>query len=88
MWKYIFQWAAQGVLFLIGVGVDLMPGNESWTPTIIICAIAFVWLIGTIIYYLIHRRHNSVKEKIEVKPVTGKRAFYERSGKTSWADWK
>ena len=56
MWKYIAQWAVQGVLFLVGLGVDVMPGNTSWIPSVIIWGIALSWLIVTIIYYIKHRR--------------------------------
>ena len=45
----------QGILFLVGIGVRLMPIEQSWTASIIIFAIAFIWLIATGIYWLRHR---------------------------------
>ncbi len=42
-------------MFLIGLGVDLMPGVETWLPSIIIWGVALLWLISTVIYYIRHR---------------------------------
>jgi|GEM_PF-4627309 len=55
MRKLLYQWAAVGILSLIGWGVDVMPNNESWIPSAIIWGIAFIWLIGTVIYFIKHR---------------------------------
>ena len=63
MGKYIAQFAVQGVLFLVGVGVDVMPGNTSWIPSVIIWGVAFLWLIVTIVYYIKHRRKTAAPVK-------------------------
>ncbi len=42
------RYAGTGILLLIGWGVDVIPGNDSWLPSIIIWSLAFIWaaLIG------------------------------------------
>lgn len=37
--KIFYQWAAVGILSLVGWGVDVMPGNESWMPSVAIWSI-------------------------------------------------
>ena len=65
MGKYIIQWAVQGVLFLVGAGVDLMPGNTSWIPSVAIWSAAALWLIVSVVYYRKHR----VKVNQDIKRV-------------------
>ena len=40
-----------GILGFVGWGVDLMPNNTSWVPSVVIWALALLWLIATLVYY-------------------------------------
>ena len=51
MRKYALQWSLQGVLILIGFGVDLIPNVNTWIPSIIVWTIAFIWAIISIIFW-------------------------------------
>lgn len=44
MRRLVHQYTGAGVLFLIGLGVELMPGVAAWWPAGTIWGIAFVWL--------------------------------------------
>lgn len=50
MRKILYQWAAVGILSLIGWGVDVMPNNTSWIPSVILWIIAGIWFIATLVY--------------------------------------
>jgi len=50
MRKILYQWAAVGILSLIGFGVDVMPDNTSWIPSVILWAIAGIWFFATLVY--------------------------------------
>jgi len=49
-------------LSLVGWGVSLIPSVTSWIPSIIIWSIAFLWLVGALIYWF-KSRHKHQKEK-------------------------
>lgn len=62
MRKIFYQWAAVGILSLIGWGVDVMPNNTSWIPSTILWVIAGTWFIVTLVYILRHKdelRHST-----------------------------
>jgi uncharacterized membrane protein SpoIIM required for sporulation len=70
MQKIFYQWAGVGILALIGWGVDSMPHNLNWTPSIIIWSIAFVWLIGTLVYWLINKVQKGKNKKVKDERTT------------------
>lgn len=57
-----WRWAGVGILFLIGLGAEIMPDVRDWLASGIIWGIAFVWLIVTIIYW---RKHGKTVDKIK-----------------------
>lgn len=59
------RWAAAGILLLIGLAVDLIPSNNSWIPSIVMGAVAFVWAIGTLIYWLVKRKQGGLSQFAE-----------------------
>jgi hypothetical protein len=65
MWRLLLQWAPVGVLALLGWGVDLVPGNESWIPTAIIWGIALLWLIVAFFYWFKSRKKPKIEQNKE-----------------------
>jgi hypothetical protein len=59
--RKFLQWAPPGIFGLVGLGVDLMPGNTSWIPSTIIWCIAFLWLIIALIYYFENRKVSQIE---------------------------
>lgn len=51
------QFAGIGILSLVGWGLDLMPGNTSWIPSVVLWALAAIWSIVILIYWLKTRKH-------------------------------
>jgi|GEM_PF-4646641 len=66
MRKIFYQWAGVGIITLIGFGVDMIPNNESWIPSIIIWIIAGIWFVGTIVYIFKNKKTtvNDSKTKL------------------------
>ena len=56
MRKLLWQWVGQVILFLIGLGVEMMPKPDTWLYAVIIWGIAFIWLVVTLIYYFVQKR--------------------------------
>lgn len=65
MRKVFVQWAGVGILGLVGWGVDLIPNNNSWLPSIIIWSLAGIWLVGTVIYWITHRKEIAREDTTE-----------------------
>jgi len=65
MHKIFVQWAVIGILGLMGWGVDLIPNNTSWVPSIVIWSFAFIWLLATVIYYFKRRQTPTYKDGIQ-----------------------
>jgi hypothetical protein len=61
--KVFYQWAAVGILSLIGWGVDVMPSNTSWIPSAILWGIAGIWFTATVVYLIRHRHDTSNDRK-------------------------
>ena len=51
-----YSFILQTILILIGLGIQMMPIIKSWAPSIIICSIAVLWFIITMIYWACKRK--------------------------------
>lgn len=72
MRKLPYQWAGVGILFLIGLGVDMIPGVTSWWPASIIWGLASIWLIVIIFHRIKHRKAiEQVREETTDNNLTG-----------------
>lgn len=69
MRKYVIGFAPVAILTLIGWGIDLWPNIESYIPSIIVWAIAGLWLVATLIYLALPklRRWRRDKQKVEAE---------------------
>ena len=63
MRKIFWQGAGIGILSLFGWGVNLIPSVTSWIPAASIWALAFIWLIGIVIYW--RRRQKPITQAIQ-----------------------
>ena len=72
MRKILYQWAGVGILSLIGWGVDLMPDNTSWIPSVTLWAVAGIWFIATLVYLWKNRgkRQREVAKETESENLT------------------
>lgn len=65
------QWTGQGILFLLGMGVELMPHPNTWLFTVIIWGVAFVWFCITSIYWFVNRHRFRIEQKVsEIRDLT------------------
>jgi len=56
--------AGVGILFLAGIGVELMPNVQSWLWSGIVWGIAFIWAVGVLMYWLRHRKSGELEIRI------------------------
>ena len=89
MHKKLYRWAPIGILSVIGWGVDVIPGNTSWIPSIILWGIAGIWCIANLIYFIKHRheREHDNEERVvnlieEIKQSLVTLNAYERDAAT------
>ncbi len=54
--------ASMGASGNIGPYRNVIPDNTSWIPSIIIWSIAFIWFIGSLIYWFKSRNKPQIKE--------------------------
>jgi len=62
-WQLLLQY----VLFLVGFGIQAIPGVNSWWPSIIIWAVALLWFLITMFYIFYRQKRRQICVKKEIK---------------------
>lgn len=62
--KILYQWAGVGILSFVGWGLDMIPNNTSWIPSVLSWSIAGLWFLITLVYILTHKEDKIAKQNI------------------------
>ena len=68
MVKALRKWAGPGILFLAGIGAELMPNIQNWLWSGIIWGGAFVWLLFIFVDWRRHRYSGSGSLELKITP--------------------